>query len=304
MKNEPLVSVVMTAWNRESLIHESISSILAQTYNNIELIVVDDGSTDGTSAAVEAFKDTRIRLFRRPHMGIVRSANYGIAQARGQFIARLDSDDLSLPSRIQLQVKVLAKHPAAVLCFSDCTFFGGEAANQSHGRFCRSNMLIVVKMCLACPLVHSSIMYRKDAFERAGGYLPSTPVAEDYSLYTRLAFQGVFVGIPQKLVAYRIHSSSSTQKHLAIMKQLTREIAVQHMISYFQFGQMQAGRYYEDLNRPFHCRSLALWMNFCRHVLSRRQCWQFELLAWMTSQTVKMLLGKISFCRRRENVKP
>jgi glycosyltransferase involved in cell wall biosynthesis len=81
MQNNPLVSVVMTAWNRESFIGESIASILGQTYGNLELIIIDDGSTDSTDVVVESFKDSRIRFFRRPHLGIVSSANFGIAQA-------------------------------------------------------------------------------------------------------------------------------------------------------------------------------------------------------------------------------
>jgi len=290
------VSVVIASYNHAPYLRACIASAQNQTLAPREIIVVDDGSTDGTSAAVESFKDARIRLIRRPHLGIVRSANYGIAQARGQFIARLDSDDLSLPERIQLQLAVLEKNPAAVLCHTACELFGGDAGSQKPGRFTRNSMLTAIKMCFLCPLIHSSVMYRKAAFDLAGGYLEKTPVAEDYSLYTRLIKQGSFIGIPKKLVKYRIHTACATQENLQLMKRLTGEIAIQHLKSFFKYSDSQAYDHYINLTNHNRKKDIKLWGSFCFKVLSLSQCWRLEPLAWLASQSIKIALGKILNC--------
>jgi glycosyltransferase involved in cell wall biosynthesis len=293
MQASPLISVVMTAWNRELYIGESIDSVLRQTYENFELIVVDDGSTDDTCGVVEAFKDSRIRLFRRPHSGIISSANFGVSEARGKYVARLDSDDISLPERFRLQVSALELHPLAVLCYTDYDYFGGNSHDQKRGKFIQDSMLIAIKMCFMNPIAHSSVMYHKTAFERAGGYLSKTPVAEDYSLYTRLILDGCFIAIPRRLIKYRMHDTSATQENLSMMNRLTREIAVQHLKVFFKFGETQAERIFENLRAPCSQRSLSLWGCFCFRVLSAGKGWRVMPLTWLFKQTVKLIWGKV-----------
>ena len=288
------MSVVMNVWNRATIVGDSIESILGQTYKNIELIIVDDGSTDNTKSVVEAFRDSRIRFFPRPHLGLVASANFGIAQAQGKYIARLDSDDLSSSDRIQEQVAALENDSSAVMCYTDFSVFGENAHDLKHGRFVRNSMLIALKMCFVCPLYHTTVMYRRDAINRVGGYLPATPVAEDYNLYTRLISEGPFIGLPKKLVSVRLHGTSATQQNLATMKQLTQEIAVNHAKSFFHFSETQARNNYANFNSPFNRRNLGLWVGFCFKILSFRKCWQLELLAWMASQSLRILFSKIA----------
>jgi glycosyltransferase involved in cell wall biosynthesis len=284
----------MTAWNRELFIGESINSILRQTYENFELIVVDDGSTDGTCRVVETFKDPRIRLFRQPHSGIASSANFGVAQARGEYIARLDSDDISLPERLRLQVSALETHPLAVLCYTDTEPFGGNSADLKRPRLPQDDMLVALKMCFLCPIVHTSVMFRKKAFNRAGAYSSKTPVAEDYSLFTRLILEGGFVAIPKILVKYRLHETSATQDNLATMRRLTKEIAVEHSKVFFRFSETQAERIFEDFTAPYEQRSLSLWGCFCLKTLSKSKCWRVEPLAWLFKQTITLIWRKIA----------
>ena len=113
---EPLVTVLLPAYNSEAFVRESLQSILDQTFTDFELIVIDDASTDGTVALVKAFQDSRIRLVQKPHnTGYTDSLNNGIRLARGRYIARMDADDISLPHRFQKQVQFLDAHPDVAL---------------------------------------------------------------------------------------------------------------------------------------------------------------------------------------------
>jgi len=285
----PLVSVVMTVWNGERLVGESIDSILRQTFTDLELIVVDDGSTDGTCAVIESFRDPRLRLLKRPHQGIVSSANFGVSQARGKYIARLDADDLSLPDRLEWQVKAFCEKPETVLCYTDIEVFGDLTEWKKPGRFIADGGLIALKMCYGCPLTHSSVLYRKNAFERAGGYLLKTPVAEDYSLYTRLIRQGPFVGIPRKLVKYRRTSSSATFRHYDEMARIAREIGLEHMQAFLGVDASMAPSIFENLCLPPAKRNGRLWRYFCWMALRRPTTWGPEPLGWMFLQSLKAL---------------
>jgi cellulose synthase/poly-beta-1,6-N-acetylglucosamine synthase-like glycosyltransferase len=289
MPPSPLVSVVMTVWNGEKFIGESVQSILGQTFTDFELIVVDDGSEDGTCALVESYQDSRLQLFRRPHEGIVSSANFGISQSRGKYIARLDADDLSLPKRLEMQVGVLEQHPSAVLCYTDIEIFGDLTELNEGGIFITDGGLVALKMCYGCYLVHSSVLYRKDAFQRAGRYLVKTPVAEDYSLFTRLIREGTFIGIPQKLVKYRRTLTSATYRHFDEMARIAKEISIEHIHAFLGIKSPMAECVFENLRHPPAKRHWRLWLFFCWTALRRPSSWNAEPLGWMFLQTLKML---------------
>src|ERR1700690_1943654 len=112
---KPCISVVMPVWNGETFLREAIDSILSQTFADFELIIVDDGSTDGTAKILASYPDARLRVFRLDHAGIVVALNFGAAQARGTWIARQDADDISWPGRLEAQWKALQLNPHAVL---------------------------------------------------------------------------------------------------------------------------------------------------------------------------------------------
>src|SRR5215471_8580747 len=109
----PLVSVVMSVYNDQRFISTAIDSILLQTFSNFELIIIDDGSTDGTPEILESYarQDLRIRILRQPNKGTTAAANLGMSVARGSYIARLDSDDVSYPHRLAVEVDFLQRHP-------------------------------------------------------------------------------------------------------------------------------------------------------------------------------------------------
>ena len=121
----PRISVIMPAYNAEKYIREAIDSILAQTYTDFEFIIIDDASTDATASIVESYSDERIRFFRNEHnMGVANTLNRGLDLAVGEYIARMDSDDISLPERFAKQVEFMDTHTDVIVCGSNAIVFG------------------------------------------------------------------------------------------------------------------------------------------------------------------------------------
>jgi glycosyltransferase involved in cell wall biosynthesis len=295
MSTSPTVSVVMTVWNGEKHIAESIDSILRQTYQDLELVIVDDGSTDGTCGVVESFPDPRLRLFRQPHCGIVPSANFGVGQARGTYIARLDADDISLPDRLARQVEALERNPRAVLCYTDFQIFGEDAGpGRKMAHMARDSALVLIQMCYRCPFMHSSVLYRRAAFDQGGGYLEKFAVAEDFNLFTRLIRLGPFVGLPLKLLKYRRHLGSTTFRRIEEMMRFDQEICVTHIQYFLKVEAAQADRIHQMLKSAYDKRAWGLWLAFCIRVLRHPTCWRPEPFGWLVLQTYRLARGGYS----------
>lgn len=206
----PRVSVVLPARNAARSLGRAIASIEAQTSTDWELILVDDGSTDETPAiaANAARLDDRIQLLLQPRRGIVAALEAGLAVARAGFIARMDADDVSLPGRLEQQVRFLDDHPdiGAVGCQVE---FGGDAG-RSEG-FARHvawlNALVTseaigLNRFVEAPLAHPSVMFRRELLARHGGYRDG-PFPEDYELWLRWLERGVRIAkVPETLLVW------------------------------------------------------------------------------------------------------
>ncbi|HEY5345943.1 MAG TPA: glycosyltransferase family 2 protein, partial [Verrucomicrobiae bacterium] len=120
----PRISIIMPVWNGEKFLAAAVDSLLAQTFSDFELLVIDDGSTDRTPEILRAYADPRLRVLRLDHGGIVVALNHGLSQAGADWIARLDADDISLPRRLELQWQAVNRRPRTVLCHTAVTFFG------------------------------------------------------------------------------------------------------------------------------------------------------------------------------------
>ncbi len=180
----PLVSVIIPTFNRASFLKEAIESVLAQDYRPLELIVVDDGSTDETPKMVTRYP---LRFVRRAqNLGVAAARNAGLLWARGEFIAFLDSDDLWLPSKISRQVAFFSAHPEAVAVQTEEIWIRrGQRVNPRKKHQKPSGFFFdrALELCLISP---SGIMLRRKVLEEIGPFDPEFPVAEDYELWLRL----------------------------------------------------------------------------------------------------------------------
>lgn len=205
----PAVSVVLPVHNGRDFVETSIRSILAQDFADFELVVGDDGSDDGTGELLAklAGEDDRIRLLRRPaKSGLAGSANWVVSQARAPLVAIAHADDISDRSRLRRQAELLARRPDAVLV--------GVLADGIDARGRRvqpPNLQRLLKPSSFAPFVHSTVMFRAEAFSRAGGYRSQADTWEDLDLYWRMAEQGRILVIPEVLASYR-HSASSIRE--------------------------------------------------------------------------------------------
>lgn len=238
----PLVSVAMAAYNAGPVLTATLESVLAQTYPRLEVIVVDDGSTDGTAAILEEFRG-RVTVIRQENGGIAKARNTGMARAQGELVAWMDQDDLCRPERIALQVAAMQAHPEAVLCSSDFTAFDargpvsashgaayysaiGEAPAQLASLYPQEEALRVaadpergvlrdeslrLHHGMAYPaiafgnFVHPpTVMFRRGAAEGIGGLDEGLRYACDWEWMVRLARTGPFLHIARPLLDYRL----------------------------------------------------------------------------------------------------
>lgn len=207
MTGAALVSVVMPAYNAAATIEPALRSLLGQTYEPLEIIVVDDGSTDATADIAAGLGDPRVMLLRQSHSGLVKALNDGCARAQGGFIARLDADDLSHERRIAAQVAFLDDHPDVGLvgAWAAMAIRGGDGAERTFAPP-TANEALRRYLLWDNPFVHSSVMFRRSAYLSAGGYPEG--LWEDYRMWIRIAASWRIANLPEVLVTHRVHAAS------------------------------------------------------------------------------------------------
>lgn len=207
----PLVSVIMPAYNAAPFIGEAIGSVLAQDMPDFELIVVDDGSTDGTQEIARSFTDPRVRVVDQPaNLGIASTVNVALALARGQFAARLDNDDIMLPHRLSTQVAFLERHPEIFGVGSDIHAFGDvswDSDMPEHDAEIKT-MLAVGRDNLANP----TMTFRLEPVRRFRlQHSPRYGRVDDLDFWITLTRYGaVFANLKQVLVHYRVHATNAS----------------------------------------------------------------------------------------------
>lgn len=219
----PAISVLMPVYNAERFLEEAVDSVLAQTLRDFELIAIDDGSTDASLRILResAARDPRIRVVSRPNQGLIATLNEALHVARGELIARMDADDVSLPERFGRQQQHLRAHPDCVAVGSRVLLIdpgGGPlreiGENQDHEGIDRAYLEGGFGT-----IVHAAAMFRRATLLEIGGYRPRFDSAEDVDLFLRLAERGRLANLPDVLYRYRMHHASighvSRKQHLA-----------------------------------------------------------------------------------------
>jgi len=207
----PRVSVVLPVKNGEKTIEATVKSVLLQSYDDFNLIIVDDNSTDKTDSIVEELRsrDPRIRFIKSNAQGRIFARNLGIAQTDSEYIAAMDADDICMPDRLLQQTNYMDADKSMAAVGSHIAWFGDKAG--------RPRMLTTKSECrtalkLFSPICHPTLFMRRSAFERCGKYIAERQLAEDYDLFCRLSFVGNIANIPQPLLAYNIHKKQSSQE--------------------------------------------------------------------------------------------
>lgn len=213
----PRVSWLIPVYNGESFLAEALDSVLAQDFTDFEVVVVDDGSTDATATILADYsaRDPRMRVVAQPNGGIVSALNTGLAQCRGEIVARMDADDVALPHRLSFQVAYLDARPGCVLVggYAVSRDAGGEITHRTNGGRHRVTDLSIFPPRV-CVSMHPLITLRRSVLEAVGGYRADHPHAEDYDLFIRLAAFGTIDNPKQDVLVYRRHEGAISIRHV------------------------------------------------------------------------------------------
>lgn len=224
-----LVSIVLPVYNAEEYLEECLNSILEQTYKEFELIVINDGSTDKSMEIINNRKDQRIKVIENDH-NFIDSLNLGMKAAKGEFIARMDADDIMLPNRLETQLNFMSTHPQIDICGSWAESFH---AKKYIMKMPTDHKKIVSGLLLNNTLIHPTIMIRKSSVGKYSGYpdlyKQEYIYAEDYKLWTEMSAAGYqFANIPEVLLKYRLSEKQVTCMKRKEMLQVSLQIRLEY----------------------------------------------------------------------------
>jgi GT2 family glycosyltransferase len=226
IESVPTVSIITPAYNAEPFLAETIQAVLAQTFGDFEMIVVDDGSRDRTAEVASGFaeSDPRIRLIRQPNAGVSRARNAALAASRGRMLALLDSDDLWHPAYLERQLQILEERPTTAIVSSNAINLGGPFDGLPLRRVQPGLHPVTFQSLIE---VEDSVpimsMFRREVLDRIGDFDPAVASSEDYDFWLRAAaagFEIVFNGTP--LAFYRRHADSASADEGRMLVSITK----------------------------------------------------------------------------------
>ncbi|MEM6690394.1 MAG: glycosyltransferase [Planctomycetota bacterium] len=224
----PAVSVVMSCYNAESHVVAALDSIVEQTFADWELIVVNDGSTDGTGDILDGYaeRDVRVRVLHQGNHGQQHAANQAISQAKSDLIARMDADDIAAPNRLELQINFMTGHPDVCLLGGQIKRIGDRGGGLVSN-FPLGHENIVKFLCRNHHSVcNPTVIFRKVLFDQIGGYWEHD-IAEDWDMFLRMSEHGQLANLPEVLLSYRFHETSINGRRI-VEAQLYNEFAAEN----------------------------------------------------------------------------
>jgi glycosyltransferase involved in cell wall biosynthesis len=217
----PQVSVVTSVYNGEAYLEECVNSILNQTFQDFEYIILNNGSTDRTPEILKSYSDPRLRIIHQENLGVPKSLNKGISLCRTDLMAHLDADDYVQPQWLEKHIEFMIQNPDVVICSSRYEeLFNGKLYPQSFPLI-ENDHKIRKSLCFMNPIPHSFTTIRKPSLLKAGGYDPKLIIAHDYDLWIRLLEEGKGHNLNETLGVCRIHTASfSSKKERTMVKEV------------------------------------------------------------------------------------
>lgn len=247
----PEVTVLMAVHNGERFVRDTIESVLAQTFDDFEFLIMNDGSTDGTEEIIRAFRDSRIRLVNNgANLGLSRSLNRGIGMSSAPLIARQDADDLSLPSRLSKQMDFMKANPSHAVVGSWYAEIDERGVVSAVRQLPVRNVDVAWALNFYCPFAHSAVMLRKSDLERVGGYDVRLRYSMDYELWVRLASVKAVANLDEALIQLRHHPTSMTATYGRQSKE-GHAIRVQLMAEFLNWNDEDAAYFESRFGRLF-----------------------------------------------------
>lgn len=205
------ISVLMPVYNtEEKFLREAIESILNQTFTDFEFIIINDGSTNNAEDVICSYNDERIKYIKNEqNIGVSASANLGLNEAKGKYIARMDSDDVSTKERLETQYKFLEENPQYQLCSTRIS----KAKGNPSPRSMNFEYLKAKLMFRGNPIIQPTVMFNKEFFIKNSLYYSTIPYGEDWDLWFSLSLVGKFVVLPNKLLFYRQHPNQANKTY-------------------------------------------------------------------------------------------
>lgn len=239
----PKISVIMPVYNSEKFLKEAIESILNQSFKDFEFIILNDGSSDSSEEIIKTFSDQRIIYIKNEqNVGLPKVLNQGIRQAKGDFIARMDADDVSLKERLALQYKFLTNHPEIDIIGTNVRLINAEGLVIGTQKKPAEHWLIKWQSLFSTPLQHPTVMARAKVF-RENLFDENLYNGEDYELWSRLLFKTRtrFANISQPLLQYRIYPESFTRKLTPLQKSNSSLISIRNIEHYLKLSEKEKG---------------------------------------------------------------
>lgn len=250
MPSIPSVSVLMPVFNAEDYVETALLSILRQSFNDFECIIINDGSTDGSADILDriACADSRVRLIHRSNQGLSHCLNQALSMARAPLLARMDADDESVPGRFNLQKAFLEAHPEVVAVSGQWIRVDPVGRILSEDKYLPITHDTIVGELLKGfgVMPHPGVMMRADAVRRVGGYRVELEPAEDLDLWLRLAESGQLANLGEHILRYRLHSGSTSSARREEQRESARRAVVE---AYTRLGKKAPANFVPRLSR-------------------------------------------------------
>lgn len=221
----------MPVYNAGQYLSQAIDSICSQSFTDWELILINDGSTDDSEAIISRYKDNRIYYVKNPvNLGLIKTLNKGIDLCGGEYIARMDADDISLPERLRKQIDFLDAHPDYLMCGANASVINNDGEMTGKIRNLAENNFLQINLLFSPSFVHPTVMIRREVLEKIR-YDEAYKHVEDYELWCRIAKQGKIANLKEELLAYRWHDSNVSVLNNELQDKLKDQIIKEELKS-------------------------------------------------------------------------